>query len=80
MSKNQNTHFRDYSWRSLVLTHDPDHDKSDEIVYKFCKGEKVFKTTDHTLSGVYGEEHILLEDEGDLLLQDGDMIEFEDYT
>ena len=44
-------------WKAIVQRADKDHNKNDEVVYRFSKagtphsGE--FKTTDHTNSGIY---------------------------
>jgi hypothetical protein len=44
--------FREIDFLSVVVDHDPDHYKHDEVVYKFSN-KREFTTTDHTDSGIY---------------------------
>ena len=45
---------REYSYESLVVKADPNHYKSDEVVYEFGNG-RCFINDDNSKGGVYGD-------------------------
>ena len=51
MAENPTTHFRDYTWLSIVLDNDKEHHEPEDV-YVFGNGRK-FKSSDKTDSGVY---------------------------
>ncbi len=48
---------RNKDWKAIVQNIDKDHNKNDEVVYRFSKSSDPnagqFKNTDHTDSGIY---------------------------